>query len=315
VVLGYLNPEYFAGGAFHLDAASAFKAVQQIADPLGMSETQAAWAIHSIVNAKMADAIHLWTVGRGFDARGFNLVLLGGAGPVNGAMVAKSLSISELLVPITPGVLSAFGLLVANIEADNSTPFQKPAERVSMDALASAYQILDQKGLETMKQEQVPLGEVKVIRFADMRYIGQSYELVITIAGELEPKSVTRAVRDFHEKHQQVYDQSSTENPVEFVNLRTVHTYPLSKPRLPIFSGGKDWASARKGFRRAYFFPEFPDGVEVSVYDRANLPVNIKQKGPLIVEQADTTTVVYPGQHCRVDTAGNIILTNPVKDR
>ena len=315
VVLGYLNPSYFAAGTLSLDVDAAHRAVERIGEPLGLSVPEAAWAIHAIVNAKMSDEIRLWTVCRGYDPRDFALVLLGGAGPVNGGMLAKSLSISTLLVPITPGVLSAFGLLVANIEHDNSASFKMPEDQVTAEALRRVYEDLDRRGLESMEKDRVPAEEVRVARSADIRYLGQSYELNIQLEGEVDGETGGRLVRDFHSKHHQVYSQSSTEAPVEFVNLRTVHWYPLHKPEVPRPKGGGAWADAQKESRRAYFFPDHAEGVEVPVYDRARLPVDLEQQGPLVVEQRDTTTVVYPGQSCRMDPAGNIILTNHLERR
>jgi N-methylhydantoinase A len=315
VVLGYLNPSYFAAGTLSLDVNAAHRAVERIGEPLGLSVPEAAWAIHAIVNAKMADEIRLWTVCRGYDPRDFALVLLGGAGPVNGGMLAKSLSISTLLVPITPGVLSAFGLLVANIEHDNSASFKMSEDQVTAEVLRQVYEDLDRRGLESMEKDRVPAEEVRVTRSADMRYLGQSYELNVLLEEEVGGETAGRLVRDFHSKHHQVYGQSSTEAPVEFVNLRTVHWYPLQKPEVPRPKGGGGWADAQKESRRAYFFPDHAEGVEVPVYDRARLPVDLEQKGPLVIEQRDTTTVVYPDQSCRMDRAGNIILKNTLERR
>ena len=153
------------------------------------------------------------------------------------------------------------------------------------------------------------------MRSADIRYLGQSYELNVPLEDEVDDETGGRLVRDFHSKHHQVYGQSSTEAPLEFVNLRTVHWYPLQKPEVLRPKGGGSWADAQKDSRRAYFFPDHAEGIEMPVYDRLRLPVDLEQKGPLVVEQRDTTTVVYPGQSCRMDPAGNIILTNPLKKR
>ena len=309
IVLGWLNPDYFAGGTVKLDAGAAHEAIERIAQPLGLSLPEAAWAIHAIVNSKMADEMRFWTVCRGFDPRDFAMVLLGGAGPVNGGMVARALSISSLIVPATPGVLSAFGLLVANIEHDNSASFRHPAEGLSVERLRAVFAELDARGHENMARDRVPADQVRVTRSADLRYVGQSYELNVQLDGDLDAGMVDRLVAGLHAKHRQVYGQASPGEPVEFVNLRTVHWYPLPKPQSGISHAGGGWEEARAGTRRAFFFPDHGDGVDVPVYDRARLAWGRKQSGPLIVDQRDTTTVVYPGFVCRVDGHGNLIVT------
>ena len=309
VVLGWINPDYFAGGTVKLDTDAAHRAVEGVANPLNLSLPEAAWAIHAIVNAKMADEMRFWTVCRGLDPREFAMVLLGGAGPVNGGMVAKDLSISSLIVPATPGVLSAYGLLVANIEHDNSASFRLVAEGVSVDGLREVFDALDARGLENMARDRVPADEVRVTRSADLRYVGQSFELNVQLDESLDGIAVTHLVEGFHDRHRQVYGQASPEVPVEFINLRTVHWYPLPKPENGVPRAGGGWDQARRGTRRAYFFPDHGAGVDAAVYDRALLPVGQSQPGPLIVDQRDTTTVVYPGFDCTVDSLGNLIVT------
>ena len=310
VVLGWLNPDFFAGGTVALDADAAQEAVERIAQPLGLSLPEAAWAIHAIVNAKMADEMRFWTVCRGLDPRDFAMVLLGGAGPVNGGMVARILSISSLIVPETPGVLSAFGLLVANIEHDNSASFRHLAEGLSVDRLRAVFEELDARGQENMARDRVPREQVRVTRSADLRYVGQSYELNVQLDGDPDAGTVSRLIEGVHAKHRQVYGQASPEVPVEFVNLRTVHWYPLPKPPDGVSRTGGDWEEARAGTRRTFFFPDHGGGVDVPVYDRARLCAGQERSGPLIVDQRDTTTVVYPGFVCRIDRHGNLIVTS-----
>ena len=312
IVLGWLNPDSFAGGTVKLDVVAAHRAVEKIAAPLDLGIHEAAWAIHAIVNARMSDEMRLWTVCRGYDPRDFALVLLGGAGPVNGGMVAKGSSISTILVPNTPGVLSAYGLLIANVEHDGSASFRCLADAVSLDDMRDVYGQLDERGHDIMAREGVPKKLVQVERSADLRYMGQSYELNVLMDGEIGPDTVSRLVEDFHAKHQQVYGQFSADAPVELVNLRTVHLYPLPKPEPLVPSTGVDWDNAQVGTRKAYFFPEYPAGVEVPIYGRSRLPIGVERDGPMIIDQADTTTIVYPGQTIRVDPQGNLIVTNPV---
>lgn len=308
LVLGYLNPDYFAGGGMALNPEAARRAVETVARPLGMDETRAAAGIHRIVNARMADQIRLVTVQQGYDPREFALLALGGAGPVHGGALMRELSVPTLIVPRIPGVLSAFGLMVANIEHEQARTFAARAGDLKVRELLAAYEELDALGREKMQRDGVPLSGVRIQRYADLRYVGQSYELEVPVPEGPEDGRVARIVEAFHRKHAQVYGHSDPKEEVEFVNLRTVHIYPLPKP------SGTHEARSRgrpkpKGTRPAYFL-EAGEYVETPFYEREGLPQGWEAEGPAIIEQPDTTTVIYPGQRCRVDSAGNILITH-----
>lgn len=307
VVLGYLNPEYFAGGELLLQAEAAHGVMARMAAQLQMTPVALASGIHRIINARMADEIRLVSVRRGYDPRQFALVLLGGAGPVHGGRLAHMLSIPTIVVPAAPGVLSAFGLLVANIEHDHTRTFAVKADEVDVAHLQGLFAELEQRGQEKMQRDRVPPALIQVARSADLRYVGQSYELEVPLPLTLVPTSVPQAVADFHAMHQQVYGHSRPTHPVEFVNIRTVHSAPLPQPQLAPRIAGSSLEGARKGSRAAYF-DEYQTYHDTPVYARHLLPIDSRFSGPAIIEQADTTTVVYPGQHCQVDAAGHLII-------
>jgi N-methylhydantoinase A len=307
VVLGYLNPDYFAGGELVLQARAAQQVMARMAEQLHMSSVELASGIHRIINARMADEVRLVSVRRGYDARQFTLLLLGGAGPVHGGRLMRMLAMPMAVVPASPGVLSAFGLLVANIEHDHTRTFTAPADEVEGDQLNALFHDLEQLGQERMQQDRVPPEAVSVSRYADLRYVGQSYELEVTLPLALDASSMRRAVADFHAMHQQVYGHSRPTQAVEFVNIRTVHSAPLPRPQLLPSAVPGRLEEACKGSRQAYF-DEYHAYHDTPIYSRARLPVEVEIDGPAIVEQPDTTTVVYPGQRCRVDTAGNLLI-------
>ncbi len=311
VVLGYLNPDYFAGGTLRLDPALAREAVAGVARALGMDPVAAAAGIHRVVNARMADQIRLVTIQRGYDPRGFALVLLGGAGPVHGVALAEELSIETIIVPQAPGVLSAFGLLVAAIEHSHARTAVQDLRSPDCAAIGRILAELDAQGREKMRAERVPLDEVAVAFSADMRYLGQAYELEVPLPPEVTPAAIPGIVAAFHAAHERVYSHHRPGDPVEIVNLRAVHRYPLPHPRLAP-DGGPGRAgslglspAARKGTRPVYF-----DGawVETVIYERGRLPAGARVAGPAIIEQADTTTVVPPGHAAVRDPAGNLLV-------
>ena len=305
VVLGYLNPARFAGGTLALDGAAAERAVAAIGRRLGVDTVTAAAGIHRVVNARMADQIRLVTIKRGYDPRQFSLVVLGGAGPVHGAALAAEMGMAEVLVPEAPGVLAAFGLLAAAIEHHHARTLQARTDEADLDAVNRCLAELDAAGRGRMREEGVAAEQVRVAYAADMRYVGQAYELEVPIAAPVARERMPGILAAFHGVHERVYGYARTQQPVEFVNFRAVHTYPLPRPRVtPAARATGTLAEARIGERRAYF-----DGFEATaIYERARLPLGARLAGPAIVEQSDTTTVIPPGVTALVDEAGNLRL-------
>jgi len=305
VVLGYLNPARFADGAMTLDVAAAERAVAAIGRRLGVHPVAAAAGIHRVVNARMADQIRLVTIKRGYDPRQFSLVVLGGAGPVHGAALAEEMGMAEVLVPEAPGVLAAFGLLAAAIEHHHARTLQARTDVADLGAINRCLAELDEAGRARMREEGVPAQEVRVTYAADTRYMGQAYELEVPIAAPVTADAVPGIVAAFHAVHERVYGYARTQQPVEFVNFRAVHTFPLPRPVVapaPRAHGTLD--EARIGERRAYFGAF----VSTAIYERARLPLGARLAGPAIVEQTDTTTVIPPGVTALVDEAGNLRL-------
>ena len=305
VVLGYLNPARFAAGAMALDVRAAERAVAAIGQRLGVDTVAAAAGIHRVINARMADQIRLVTIKRGYDPRQFSLVVLGGAGPVHGAALAEEMGMAEVLVPEAPGVLAAFGLLAAAIEHHHARTLQARTDVADLSDVNRCLGELDAAGRARMREEGVPAPEVRVGYAADMRYVGQAYELEVPISAPVTPERVPEIVAAFHAVHERVYGYARTQQPVEFVNFRAVHTYPLPRPALtPAARSIGSLADARLGERRAYFESFVP----TAIYERARLPLGARLAGPAIVEQSDTTTVIPPGVTALVDDAGNLRL-------
>jgi N-methylhydantoinase A/oxoprolinase/acetone carboxylase beta subunit len=305
VVLGYLNPARFAGGTLALDASAAERAVAAIGNRLGVDAVTAAAGIHRVVNARMADQIRLVTIKRGYDPRQFSLVVLGGAGPVHGAALAAEMGMAEVLVPEAPGVLAAFGLLAAAIEHHHARTLQARTEAADLDAVSRCLAELDGAGRGRMREEGVAAEQVRVAYAADMRYIGQAYELEVPIAVPVTGEQMPDILAAFHAVHERVYGYARTQQPVEFVNFRAVHTFPLPRPVVtPAARATGTLADARLGERRAYFGGFIP----TAIYERSRLPLGARLEGPAIVEQSDTTTVIPPGVTALVDDAGNVRL-------
>ena len=307
LLLGYLNPLNFAAGELRLDRGAAERAIERLAERLGLEPTATAAGIHRIVNARMADEIRRVSIKRGHDHRKFGLLVLGGAGPVHGGALALELGIPRIIVPEAPGVLSAFGLLVASIEHDQSTTFARRADGLPAAELRAALDRLDALGAEKMRRDGVPLDRVRIERLADMRYVGQSWELAVELAAEPGTDPIAAALQAFHDRHERLYGHSDRSGRVEFVNLRSVHVFRLPAPRLaPVASRGT-LAGALTGSRPAWF-PQLGKFADCPIYARARLPLEAPLCGPAIVEQADTTVVIHPGQTAEAHPSGSLLV-------
>ena len=311
VVLGYLNPRNFAGGQLTLDVDAAHRVVGRLADRLGMSVRQAALGIHRVVNANMADQIRLASVKRGHDPRRFALVAFGGAGPVHGGPLGADIGIPTMIVPESPGVLSALGLLVAPVEHEHMRTFVARTTDIDVGDMRDILAMLDTQGLAAMETEGVARDGISTRYAADMRYVGQSYELEVEVPDTTDESTSAEITRRFHDAHERVYAHAQRDNAVETVNLRVVHSYLPSPPSPAADRADRAERADGSGPRetRRAVFAEHPDGVDAAVFDRSGLAPDAVIEGPAIVEQADTTTVVYPGHRCAVGDGGLLYVT------
>jgi N-methylhydantoinase A len=309
VVLGYINPAYFAGGALNLSPELAHRAVKDtIADPLGMSVEAAALGIHRVVTAQMGEGIRLVSVKRGIDPRRFTLVPLGGGGGIHAIPLARSLGIGRVLVPRYPGVLAACGLLVAPVQHEVATSLQRPLAGVTLADLDARFAGLVARCQALMAQERVAWSDVAITFSADLCYVGQSHFLEVPVdlaalrdgAGD-----VAALAASFYESHNRTYGHGEP-GPVRVVNLRAVASVEASwsldaiqyHPR----PGGRDAAT------RAVLFEEHPVPLPARILERQSLALGDVIAGPAVLEQSDTTTLVEPGWMARVVTGGNLIL-------
>jgi N-methylhydantoinase A len=310
LVLGYINPDYFGAGALILNPELAQKIIQErLAKPMSKDVLEVAEGIHRIVNNNIADQLRLATIYKGYHPKKFSLVAFGGAGPVHAGRLLEILGIKEVIVPVTPGVMSALGLLVADIEHEETMHFEAKANEVAPDHLTRVFRELE-KACE-QKREGVGISQslLHVYRSTEMRYVGQSHEIEVPFPegrGQITKEIIDDVVRRFHDVTLNLYQHSEPEKPVEFCVFRTVFSQrPQPIPTLRELSPGAELPP--KGRRKAYF-REFGKFVDTPIYERSALVQRQKMQGPAIVEQADTTTVIFPNQVAEVDQWGNLVL-------
>lgn len=307
IVLGYLNPEYFAGGSLTLYPDLAFKAVKErVANVLGLAVEEAALGMHRVLNTQMAEGIRLTTIRQGLDPRKFMLVPLGGAGPLHGTALARNLNITNVLVPRYPGVLSARGLLAAPIEHEFSMALPRALKDARLDEIRAGLADLDRRCAELMTLEGIRREDVLIQHYADVCHTGQSYHLEIPLH-LTAPDPLGQLDEDFLAAHDRVYGYS-TASPVSLVNLRTTHRsrHNSSAVDTAYQPNGK---KPQKGVRPVRLAGE-PKAVEVPIYDREALAAGAVIPGPGLIEQADTTTLLEPGWQCRVLASGSLLLSS-----
>ena len=310
LALGRLSPDYFLGGEMELDIEGARQAIgEKCAGPLGMGVLEVALGIVEIANSAMVGALRQVSIQRGYDPRDFLLVAFGGAGPVHANRLAAELELPTVLVPMSPGTTSAMGLLVTDIKHDYSVALIQRADRLDFEVARESFQRMRLEGEAALSREGLKADEMVFLCQADMRYVGQSYELTIPLPdGEIAPRGLAGIIDRFHQEHERTYGFKADGEPVEFVALRLSAIGNISRPSIRKISGsGRDPASAQKASRSAYF-AESGGLVDCRVYDRYKLQPGFEVQGPAIVEEVDSTTVIHPGYRAEVDEFGNLFL-------
>ena len=310
LVLGRLGATSLLGGTMTLDRELARKVIsERIAMPLGLTVEEAAEGIVQVVNASMVKGIRVVSVSKGYDPREFALVAFGGAGPLHASELAGEMDIPTVLVPVAPGVTSALGLLMADLRHDFAQTVLRPGNELSPTEITSWYEQLETQAMGQMAREDVAPENVSLVRAADVRYVGQGYELeVLADSGKLDQRAVDQIVERFHDAHVRSYGYASRDNAVEVVNLRVTALASMPRPDLASDSRNSDGdpSHARLGERNVYFRNE---PKPTAIYDRSGLSPGDMIEGPAIVEQLDSTTVVWENQTATVDNYLNLILT------
>lgn len=310
IVLGYLNPDYFAGGTLRLRPELSRKVIGELASRLDLTPIGTALGMYRILASQMAEAIKLVTVKRGVDPRSFTMVSFGGGGGIYAAAVAREIGIKEVLVPRSPGTLSAFGLLVSDFETDGvKTLFVRDAAQAEIETVETEFLRLESHGEEELTREGVDGVPIRHRRTAEMRYEGQAYELEVAIDTPFDAAARRRAVDGFHEVHRQVFGHFNTARQVEIVNLRVV-SYQAAADLPGDALSGELPRGGRVVHPAAVRRAAFPVAGELDapVYRRLDIAAGAVVEGPAIIEQADTTVVIDTGQRVTIGEAGNLFI-------
>ena len=308
LLLGRLNKDRLLGVASGASFAEVAGAIDNaIARPLGLDVEAAAAAILRVANDKMAGAIRLVSLARGYDPRDFALLAFGGAGPLHATALARELGIPNVLIPARPGLTNAFGCLVADLRRDFVRTVNRPLGSLTTGGIRTLLDAHAEEGRRVVEGENVALAEIVVLHSADMQFQGQTHILNVPILdGAADVETLRTAFADAYWRRFRV---ALPEIKPVLVNL---HTAVIGR-RAPIPAGSlaegeraASVAEAQVGTRRVWF----PGGArETPIYERARLPLGCAFTGPAILEQLDATTVIEPGDSARLDALGNVLIS------
>jgi len=314
LVLGYLDPNYFLGGRMKLDVEAARSALRKkVAEPLKIDEVQAAWGINEIVNENMASAARVHIAEKGRDPRKYTIVATGGAGPVHAYRVARKLQIRRVLCPLGAGVASTIGLLVAPPKVDFVHAYVSRLKDLDWEKLRSIYREMEERAVAALAEVGVPASQVVLSRVADIRYVGQGYEVVTRIPdGELGPEKAGEIREAFETAYRELYERSLPEVEVEVLSWRLfAYSVPVGAEAiaggLKSRNGRPHRGSALKGHRPIYLGDQ--NGFQqAAVYDRYLLKPGDSYPGPAVVEERESTVVIGRDARFSVDGYQNLII-------
>ncbi|OFZ91233.1 MAG: hypothetical protein A2V78_03950 [Betaproteobacteria bacterium RBG_16_64_18] len=303
VVLGRLNPDNFNAGQMSLDRGAARRALAPIADELGTSVEEAALGIVRVINANMIKGIATVTIQRGIDLRDFSLLSFGGAGGVHAVDIARELGMAEAVIPPLPGTFSAIGLLVTEMRHDYVSALGGlVADNAHLARLEQRFRDMENAGRRELAAQDYSDDRIRLTRMADLKVLGQTYELLLPLPVQeraLDKAGMRALLGAFGKLYRSRYAFFHEGEPIEIVNLRVSAeglNAPVSLPRTA--KAKPDPAPARRGRRPVYF--EERGFVSSAIYEREALRYGMRVKGPAVVEETTSATLIPPGHAAEV---------------
>ena len=302
LALGYLGPDSFLGGSMKLDAEAAKAALsKEIAVKSGISDTEAAWGVHNLVNETMASAARVYVAEKGHTPRDLSLVAFGGAGPVHAVGLARKLGCPRVIIPPLPGVMSSFGLLAAPIAVERSRSIRLRLDDCDVNTLKDVTE-----QLESATQNLLPPGLTTSFRYTvDIMRIGQDYPIEVEFDGNwTRTDAIENLQGSFGKVYARLYGRVDDDTPLELVTVRVAALHEVSAPRIALRGIAAD--SAPK--QRPIYSPISGKFVPANVVQRNDLAPGTRISGPAIIEERESTTVIDVGDVLRVDAVGCLIV-------
>jgi N-methylhydantoinase A len=306
-ILGRINPSHLLKGEMPLYLEEAQRVMQQkIARPLGIDLLKAAEGVIAVVNANMVRGIRRVSVEKGYDPREFTLVTFGAAGPLHGAELCQALNMKEIIVPAHPGIASAFGMLSADVRHDFVQTHICVSDAVDVALFLSIFKRIEKQAKQQLREEGFSGTSIVLIRSADMRYIRQAYELSVPIkGGAVNRKDIPQIVEKFHDLHEKAYGYARRKEAVQFVNLRVTALGKLPEFQIIEKSPPVKETPEPIDHRKVFFGGVLLD---TPIYDRNHIRPGFEIQGPAVIEQLDSTILVFPGNTAITDPYDNILI-------
>jgi len=311
LVLGRLSTGGLIGGAMELNINAARIAMQKLANELGFTIEKTAQGIIGIVVANMVRAVRTISVERGHDPRNYTLMPFGGAGPLHGSEVARAMEMKKIIIPAAPGILCAQGLIASDLKEDFVRSGRFPLNKDWSSEIIKIMKTLGQEAKNWCKIEKIPVANQHFSVTLDTRYIGQNFELQVEFREhDLSlipvPSEIQKVAEKFNNIHEQYYGFSNNDEQIEVVNIRLT-----AKGQLDVVLAQRNKRSLTRnlepiGSRMVWF--KHSRAVKTPIYQRKNLGIGAKISGPAIIEQFDSTTVIFPGDELHIDRALNLII-------
>ncbi|MBO6720021.1 MAG: hydantoinase/oxoprolinase family protein [Rhizobiaceae bacterium] len=307
LVLGRLVADNFLGGRMSLDASASARVIGDLAQRLGRTPEETAEGALTVLNSNMANAIRSRTVQKGIDPRDFTLCGFGGAGPLHAAEVAAMLGMKNVLIPPHPGITSAVGLLTADLEYHALRTAFAVKGTLDVARLQGLFDDMEAELQAIFDRDRVPPGKVRMLRQADLRYVGQGYELKIDVPdGVVTAAALEQVWQAFHDRHRKEYGHAFEANPIEIVTVKVRGIGRVDKLRQPLaYDGAREPSKVGAG-RCVFRVNDVLETFETPHIERTSLPAEKRYSGPAILLQTDTTTVVPPGWTYWTDRHGNV---------
>lgn len=315
LVLGLLNPGYFAGGEIRLDAVAGAGVLAKLGEELAIGPTAAAAGVHDLANENMAAAARVHAAQRGRDPASLTLVVTGGGGPIHGAGVARKLGIRTMVCPPAAGVASAIGLVLAPARVDKVGFVAKPLAREGMHDLEERFGDLEARARDDLRQMALDGESAALRRFADMRYRGQGFELFVSLPqGPYDEVALDMLQAAFDAEYRRVFGHTIDKGVTEIVNARVTAVLELTDRERPIRLPAETQDTSRASTSREVHFPgqageDGPGAQHLTQVRRwENLWRGVEVDGPCLIEQEGTTLVVALGDRLKVSASGSAVL-------
>ena len=311
LVLGYLNADFFLGGRRRIEPELSRQAIsEQIGRPLGISTEEAAEGIFRIVNSNMVNALRAVSIERGIDPRSYTLVVGGGAGAIHATTLASELRIRKILIPGYAGVFCSYGMVVSDVRHDYLKTLACNSEALKLDEINGLFEELEAQARAELVEEGFTPSEISLARFADAKYPNQIHELTVAVPGghRLTQRDIRAIKEAFHALHERMFTYSVRESPVDFFHwgvTGTGRTRSLENRELP--RRPKSPAPAFKSGRQIYIGSAHRY-VNAATYDGARLSHGMVIDGPAVIEQENTTVMLFGDQTLRVNAFGDYII-------